>query len=106
MEGHIDIKAICWFRIPIEKKELIPEIIDRLKSGENPIDVYNDYQTDDTNESEVGFMDTINGEERYIYPEENGGQATIQVYQKQKLIWENVPGYNNLYEQQSNDSSE
>jgi len=90
---YLDYKATIWFRIPIESKQALETIVKRLSNGELPSDLYNYENSDEDLEQCEPLYDT----EKFISPNENDGQSTIEVYDFKKInnctqpiiIWDN-----------------
>lgn len=74
---YVDFKITCWERvsIPEERKE---EIIEKIKNGtiSTANDLFEEY------EDEVHLEGVIAETEEYMIPEENDGQATIEIGEK------------------------
>jgi hypothetical protein len=86
MEYYLDYKATIWFRIPIDSKEDLEIVKNKLKNGETPADLYN------TEELQLGQCEPLYDTEEFILPVENDKQSTIEIYNNTngKLNWNNI----------------
>ena len=80
--NYIDIKETIWRRYHFSDEANMEEIIKELEKGS--FDIF-DIDSAKFQESEV-LYDTGQS----ITPEENGGEPTIEVYNKEVMIWDNV----------------
>lgn len=91
MTKYIDYKATIWFRIPVSDIEDFSIIKEKLEAGELPSELYNN------DDFQLGQCDPLYDTEEFISPNENDGQATIEVYEYNKVdncvqcevIWDN-----------------
>jgi hypothetical protein len=92
MKHYLDYKATVWFRIPINSKEDVELVKNKLFNGETPSDLYNDEIL------EVGQCELLYDTEEFMLPVENDNQSTIELYEIQKIdnctqpimIWDNT----------------
>lgn len=84
MSNYIDYKATIWFRIPIESDEALKKVKEKLETGSLPVHVYDELLMED-----LGQCETLYDTEEFINPNENDGQATIEIYSDDKMIWDN-----------------
>lgn len=92
MKHYLDYKATVWFRVPINSKEDLELVKNKLVNGEKPSDLYNDENV------EVGQCEPLYDTEEFILPIENDNQSTIELYEIQKIdnctqpimIWDNT----------------
>lgn len=83
MQNYIDYKCTVWFRVPFEDKDK-EKVLEELQSGSLPTEIVNS----------DGLYLHLNEE---LIPEtfetisvnENEGFSTIEVYENNKLIWDN-----------------
>lgn len=90
MNNYLDYKATIWFRIPVDSKESLQKIKEKLKQGMLPAELYNQSDFIDT----IGQCEPLYETEEFINPNENGGQSTIELYSgddngNQECIWDN-----------------
>lgn len=88
MEHYLDYKATIWFRIPIDSKEALDKVIEKVEQGILPSELYNDMS------EELGKCECMLDSEEFISPTENDGQSTIEIYSgndngNQECIWDN-----------------
>lgn len=79
--NHIDIKVTAWNRIHYTDKADMQTLIERVKKGEDESIWDNDEWFDE--------FETVYDTEENISIEENQGYSTIEVYENDKLIWQN-----------------
>lgn len=92
MGHYLDYKATVWFRIPVNSKEDLELVKNKLANGGIPSDLYNDEIL------EVGECEILYDTEEFILPIENDNQSTIELYEIQKInnctqpimIWDNT----------------
>jgi hypothetical protein len=92
MKHYLDYKATVWFRIPINSKEDVELVKNKLFNGKTPSDLYNDEIL------EVGQCELLYDTEEFMLPVENDNQSTIELYEIQKIdnctqpimIWDNT----------------
>lgn len=89
---HIDYKATIWFRIPIEKKEVLHQCIAILQNGGTINDLY-----DDIDENDIGQCETLYDSEEHLSIQQNNNNATIEAFINK---YDTVPIWDN------NDTSE
>lgn len=92
MKHYLDYKATVWFRVPINSKEDLELVKNKLVNGETPLYLYHDENL------EVGQCEPLYDTEEFILPIENDNQSTIELYEIQKIdnctqpimIWDNT----------------
>ncbi len=84
MSNYIDYKATIWLRIPIESDKVLKKVKKRIEEGLLPAELYDKLSMEDLSQCE-----TLYDTEEFINPNENNGQATIEIYKDDKLIWDN-----------------
>ena len=78
---HVDVKVTTWQRVEISNDATEKEVIDTIKNSSH----FNLWD----NEIATGYEALVDTEEE-MTPEENGGAATIEVYNDEKAcIWSN-----------------
>ena len=89
MDSYLDYKATIWFRIPIQNKETLEKVKEKIQQGMLPSELYNDLDT----EHELGTCELLYDTEEFISPNENDGQSTIEIYENGdkdvQIIWDN-----------------
>ena len=76
MDNYLDYKATIWFRIPIGNKKVLDEVIQKIKQGMRPSELYDELDI----EHELGQCEPLFETEEFISPNENDGQSTIEIY--------------------------
>lgn len=79
----IDIKYSIWRRTSLPKEE-----VEKLERGISAygIEYLDTFLEENERLSEEDIVDTI----EQLDPEDNGGQATIEIYKDEKLIYDNA----------------
>lgn len=89
MDGYLDYKATVWFRIPIQDKQTLEKVKEKIQQGMLPSELYNDSDI----KHELGQCESLLETEEFISPNENDGQSTIEIYSEGdknlQLIWDN-----------------
>lgn len=83
MQKYIDYKVTTWIRAKFNEEVDLHEVIKSIENGAAPPAFNNEYDIEYENLTET---------EKFITPEENDGQSTIEVYegeQFQECIWDN-----------------
>lgn len=81
MSKYVDIEVRVWQRLRFTDSTDMNKLVERLKAGDHP-----NYLADDENYVEY---DSLVDTEVLITPEQNEGNATIEVYDNDKMIWNN-----------------
>ena len=85
MGNYVDYKISMWVRIPIEHTDNIPAIIEKFKAGELPSGVDGELYAEDGSPEYDNMYDT----EEYLTPSQNNGDATVEIFQNNKQVWNN-----------------
>ena len=89
MDSYLDYKATVWFRIPIQDKQALEKVKEKIQQGMLPSELYNDLDI----EHELGMCELLCDTEEFISPNENDGQSTIEIYENGdndiQIIWDN-----------------
>lgn len=89
MDIYLDYKATTWFRIPIQNKQVLEKVKEKIQQGMLPSELYNDLDT----EHELGACELLYDTEEFITPNENDGHSTIEIYKNEdndiQIIWDN-----------------
>ena len=88
MENYLDYKATVWVRIPIDKEENIPKIIESLENINSDPDYLDDILFNDEKNTYMTF-DYLYDTQDYLSIEDNQGNATIEIFKDNKQIWSN-----------------
>jgi len=77
---YVDFKVTVWCRAHLDDVDL-NQIIEMLKNGATSSDLFAE---------ELAYeWETLNDTEVSITPEQNNGDATIEVYEDDETIWDN-----------------
>ena len=77
MKKYLDFKVTTWKRIHFKDDQDLNQIIDDLNKGYTPYEI----------ESEE--CENLYDVEEFISVNENDGCSTIEIYEDDKLIWDN-----------------
>ena len=79
--NYVDVKCTVWQRVHFTDDADMEKVIQQIKEGDINI-IY-----DQSN----GFMEceTLYDTEVHIAPKDNHGDATVEVYKGNQIIWEN-----------------
>jgi len=78
---YVDFKVTTWCRAYLEEDVDLDQVVEALKSGEGSNYLFAEelaYEWENLCDTEVS-----------ITPEQNNGDATIEVYEDDKTIWDN-----------------
>jgi hypothetical protein len=80
--NYIDIKVTVWNRIHFTDDADMQKLVDLIQQ----------IGIDSIYEDESGFseLETLYDTESSVTPEQNDGEATIEVYEKDRYIWNNA----------------
>ena len=88
MENYLDYKATIWVRVPIDKEENIPKIIESLENINGDPEYLDDILFNDEENTYMTF-DYLYDTQDYLSIEDNQGNATIEIFKDNKQIWSN-----------------
>ena len=88
MDNYLDYKATIWVRIPINKEENIPKIIESLENINGDPEYLDDILFNDEENTYMTF-DYLYDTQDYLSIEDNQGNATIEIFKDNKQIWSN-----------------
>ena len=82
MSNYVDVKVTVWNRIHFEDDANMEKILSILKTE----------GIEGITEEDLGFREysTLYDSEEQITPEENKGDATIELYENEALKWDNA----------------
>jgi len=83
MKRYVDIKVLVWKRIYIPNNMIVSEVVSEIKKTGDIFDWYN------ANADELPPVETLCDTEEMLTVKENDGQNTIEIYDDDKLIWQN-----------------
>jgi hypothetical protein len=93
MIHYLEYKATCWFRIPIESEERLKEVINLLEDDVLPTELYDPY----LEENNMSQCDLLQDTEEFIFPDENEGYPTIEIYSGEDYSHDVTSIWNNSY---------
>ena len=81
MKNYIDVKVTVWNRIHFTDDTDMSKLLNDIEQG----------GMEEVTAEARGFVEneTLYDTEERLMPEDNGKASTIEVYQDEKLIWEN-----------------
>ena len=81
--NYVDTKVTIWTRAYFTEDTDMQTIVQMIKEG--------DHKTGEIYDNSIGFIiyETLYDTEVHISPEDNHGDATVEVYQLNETIWEN-----------------
>ena len=86
MYGYLDYKATIWCRIPIKSNDALKRVQEKIEANILPSELYNDLDSD----NDVGRCEILYETEEFISPNENDGNATIEIWDDEgNFIWDN-----------------
>ena len=88
MDNYLDYKATIWVRVPIDKEENIPKIIEALETVNGDPEYLDEVLFNDEENTYMTF-DYIYDTHGYLPIEDNQGNATIEIFKDNKQIWSN-----------------
>jgi hypothetical protein len=83
MARYVDIKVLVWNRIHIPDDMIVGEIVSEIEKTGDVYDWYNGVA------NELPSVETLCDTEEMLTVKENDGQNTIEIYDDDKLIWQN-----------------
>lgn len=88
MKNYLDYKAIVWVRVPIDKEENIPKIIESLETANGDPEYLDEVLFNDEENTHMTF-DYLYDTPVYLPIEDNQGNATIEIFKDSKQVWNN-----------------
>ena len=85
VRNYVDYKVTLWSRVYIEDSKNIPAIIEQFKGGHLPTNVTAELFAEDGCPEYNTLYDT----EEYLAPSENKDDATVEIYEGEKQVWNN-----------------